>query len=175
VFGYYLWDVKRKPNDKSKRPRNVAWIVAAVVIAGVVAGFFIVGSPAEQRDRRLDEQRVEDLQMIQSQIINYWNKKGSLPDTLEEMEDDIFGFVLPSDPETEEPYEYHILSDLTFDLCAEFKTKTRETFRGEFQPREKMIEQSWAHDAGTVCFERKIDPELHKIEDGIIPLERIGF
>ena len=79
VFGYYLWDVKRKSGDVSKRPRNIGWVVSLVVLVGIVAGFFIVGTPAEQREKRFDEQRVNDLQNIQNRVINYWSKKGTLP------------------------------------------------------------------------------------------------
>jgi uncharacterized membrane protein YidH (DUF202 family) len=169
TFGYYLWDVKRKPSDTSKRPRNVAWITAVIVLVGVVAGFFTVGSPAEQRAKRFDEQRVSDLQDLQNQIINYWSRKGTLPGNIDKLQDEIFVFEIPVDPETKEDYEYTVLGGLKFELCATFNKSTERRFEGEVLPREKLILHSWEHDAGRVCFDRTIDPELHKLENGLIP------
>jgi len=169
TFGYYLWDVKRKSGDVSKRPRNIAWIVSVVVLAGIVSGFFIVGTPAEQREKRFDEQRIRNLQNIQNQIINYWSKKGILPDSINNLEDEILRFELPVDPETKENYEYMVLGELEFQLCAEFNASTKERFEREIISKDR-VPYSWEHDAGRVCFERVVDPELHKIENGLIPL-----
>ncbi len=170
VFGYYLWDVKREAGDVSKRPRNVAWIVASVVLVSVAAGFFIVGSPAVQRDKRFDEQKVYDLQDLQNRVINYWSRKGILPGKIDDLQDELLGFRLPVDPETGESYEYMVLGGLEFEFCATFNKSTESVFEGEVLPREKVLLYSWEHDAGRVCFDRTIDPELHKLENGLIPL-----
>jgi uncharacterized membrane protein len=71
VFSYYVWDVQSEPH-KSKVPRVVAWISSIAVIGMLVWGFFIAGSPMEQRSIRMDEQRISDLQNLQYEITNYW-------------------------------------------------------------------------------------------------------
>ncbi len=165
TFGYYLWDVKRKSGDVSKRPRNIAWIVSVIVLAGIMAGFFIVGTPAEQREKRFDEYRLNDLQNIQNQVINYWSRKGTLPGSLVNLQDELLGYEIPVDPETKESYGYTVLGGLKFKLCAEFNSSTDERFEREIITRDK-IPYNWEHNAGRVCFERTIDPELHKIDNG---------
>lgn len=167
TFAYYLWDVKRKPGDKSRRPKNVAWAVGVIVLVSVIAGFFIVGSPAEQREKRFDEQRVEDLHDIQSRIVNYWSRKGTLPVTIGDLEDELSGFKLPVDPETKENYEYILLDILEFELCATFNTEMDSRAEGELRIRDPLI-YSWEHGEGRTCFPRTIDPKLHKVENGLL-------
>lgn len=148
------------------------YLVILLVALAVVGGFFIVGSPQEERLRRFDQRRVNDLQVIQSQIINYWTKKSQLPENLVALTDDISGFVTPIDPETGEEYLYEIkdTNNLTFSLCANF---ARPSFGSLNDPylREKypvsfnvIYEQNWQHDAGLVCFERTIDKDFYKPE-----------
>ncbi len=169
TFAYYLWDVKRKPGDKSRKPKNVAWAVGAIVLVSVVAGFFIVGSPAEQRERRFDEQRIEDLRDIQNRVINYWSRKGTLPGTIGNLQDELSGFRLPVDPETEENYGYMVLGGLEFELCATFNMTSNDRIEREVLRKDPYL-YSWEHGEGRVCFERTIDPELHKMENGLVPI-----
>ncbi len=149
VFGYYVWDLRRK-EMKSKTPKILAWALSFVVLASIIGGFFIIGTPAEQRDRRFDEERVGDLQILQSQIINYWMQKEVLPAKLDDLQDSISGFVPPSDPATDLPYEYYVIGDLSFELCATFKTSSYESSR-----------QNWEYNAERTCFERTIDPDFY--------------
>jgi len=159
VFGYYVWDLRRK-SIKSKTPKILAWLLALTVLGSVIAGFFIIGLPSEQRARRFDERRVNDLQMLQSQIVNYWAQKETLPENLNTLEDSISGFVAPKDPQLELPYEYNIIDSLSFELCAFFKTSTKDfesSYKGLFS-----FQQNWDHEAERTCFERTIDPDLYK-------------
>ncbi|MFH1947532.1 MAG: DUF5671 domain-containing protein [Candidatus Magasanikbacteria bacterium] len=170
VFGYYLWDLRRK-DIKSKIPKLLAIIVSVVVIASIIIGFFIVGTPRDQRDRRFDEKRVSNLQMLQSQIVDYWAKKDNLPTELNALEDNISGFMVPEDPDTKELYEYKIIDPLAFELCATFAKANKDSkagFRGEeYYPMSPYdtFQQNWSHEAGRTCWTRTIDPELHKLPE----------
>lgn len=168
VFGYYIWDLRRK-NTKTKTTKILAWILSIVVLASVVAGFFIIGTPAEQRERRFDEERVGDLQVLQSQIINYWTQKEELPAELDDLQDSISGFVPPKDPATDLPYEYYIIGDLSFELCATFETSSKDFASGykggRYISPYESFQQNWEHEAERTCFERTIDPDLYKKVD----------
>jgi len=165
VFGYYIWDLKRK-DLVSKIPKILAWVLSIVILASIILGFFIVGTPADQRNRKNDEKRIENLQIIQNQIINYWTQKEILPQNISELEDDISGFIVPKDPESELMYEYNIVDSLSFELCAIFKTSSKDFGITS----EKIIpvsiydsfQQNWNHEAERTCFERTIDSELYK-------------
>ena len=174
VFVYYLWNI-RKDIPASKHP-TMKWFVRGVVVLGaifIVLGFFKAGSPFAERERRFDERRVQDLQSIQNELINYWQAKESLPQTLSGLQDDIRGFIPPKDPETGELYGYRVLSDKQFELCAIFKTSNEDALeaiegkplpapRGLQQP-ESIYSESWLHNAGEECFTRTIDPDLYPL------------
>ena len=171
VFHYYFKGLKQSSSQKS---RAVAWLASAVVLAAIVAGFFLVGTPAQQRARRFDEQRVNDLQSIQYQIINYWQNKGKLPASLDLLTDSISGFTPPVDPQTQNSYDYSIKDSLGFELCADFKTDSGKIPSGQnmfiFKDMSPPIraypyQDNWEHGMGEICFDRTIDPEFYpKVE-----------
>ncbi|MBM5790122.1 hypothetical protein FJZ23_03505, partial [Candidatus Parcubacteria bacterium] len=134
VFGYEFWELKRKPEDGKKEQRRMAAGSVVLVLLAIFAGFYFVGTPKTARQYKLDNQRVTDLQSLQSQAIYYWNQKGSLPENLEALRDPITGFVLPLDPETEQPYGYDVKGELTFELCATFARPTPEWERKRERP-----------------------------------------
>jgi len=139
------------------------WAVGVLVFATIVAGFFIVGTPMELRQAKQDAQRVQDLQNIQWQVVNYWQQKEELPTNLEELRDPIGGYNIPKDPKTGAAYTYERTGNLTFEICAVFETE------GGMNPsfaRPVMdpggMEDNWEHGAGEKCFERTIDPERYR-------------
>lgn len=144
------------------------YTIIAIVAASIVGGFFIIGSPQSERMRRFDQQRVENLTILQSEIINYWMQKNHLPENLDILKNDITGFVPPRDPENNNPYEYRAVTKLSFELCADFKTASPNTPTTVIQtkpistPYYAGDSQNWAHDTGKTCFTRTIDPDLYK-------------
>lgn len=156
VFGYYLNDVRSNLPTKLARP--FALVSSIIVLVAVVGAFFIVGSPQTARDLQEDQQKVSDLQNIQYQIVNYWQRKGALPSSLSDLDDSISGFKVPLD----KGYEYSAYNDIatpTFDLCATFK---RETPKDDAQDYE-LSNDNWTHSAGRVCFTRTIDKDLYPV------------
>ncbi len=145
------------------------YAVVTIVAASIVAGFFIVGSPQTERMRRFDQQRVENLTILQSEVINYWMQKDYLPKSLDALKNDITGFVPPRDPESDAPYNYRITNKLSFELCADFKTSSKNQPTTIIQTAPVPApyydqNQNWSHDIGHTCFTRTIDPELYNTE-----------
>ena len=148
--------------------RYINYSVGLLVALTIIAGFFIVGTPQEARLMRMDAQKVQDLQTIQWQIVNYWQQKQSLPPTLEELEDPISGFSAPVDRQTGESYTYRTTGPRSFELCAVFNMETKST---NFIHTERMIpmpaepgytvDENWSHAVGEVCFDRTIDPDRY--------------
>lgn len=161
IFYYYLNELR----DNGRPTGLFARAVIAVVAIAVIAGFFVAGLPASQRLVRLDDQRVQDLQNVQSQVIQYWQSKSRLPAGLADLRNDISGFVPPADPVTNAPYEYNVEGGLKFQLCATFQTtsKAAQPNAPKAVPAGSYYDQqsNWQHDTGRVCFERTIDPDLY--------------
>lgn len=164
VFGYYLDDVRK--SEPSKHAKKFAVVCALVVLVGVVGAFFIVGSPKSARLAQFDQQKINDLQNIQWQVVNYWQRKGQMPKILSDLQDSISGYAVPTDPATNQPYEY-ILEDaasLKFQLCASFNLPSDQQVPkplSAYPVRDGEMSQNWEHAAGRVCFERQIDRDLY--------------
>jgi len=168
VFGYYILDIKNKAPQKI-----FAYGVSAIMLIAIVAGFFVAGSPKEERARRFDDQRTQHLQMIQSEIINFWIKKAALPKTLEELNDPIRGVAIPKDPESGAEYVYEITDKENFKLCATFNQPSLDQASASMPKRAALSypleniyygNENWAHNSGQTCLDRKIDKDLYKPE-----------
>lgn len=164
VFGYYLWDLKKR-DKASDKPRKIALIAGLIILASIIYGFSLVGSPVKQREIRFDEQRIGNLQEIQSDLAVYWQQKGQLPQNLSELS--AIGYAVPVDPETGQQYEYSVTGNLTFKLCAVFKTTGQLAVDGSSypyysQPGVSTTPQEWIHAADRVCFDTLIDPAFFK-------------
>jgi len=165
IFWYYLDDVKRP--SASPFAKYIAGGCSLIILVLVVGAFFIVGSPLQARKAQFDQQRVNDLQGIQYQVVNYWQQKEMLPNTLADLNDPISGYMAPTDPETYQPYEYHVknATTLDFQLCAIFNLSSNVNNYGKNVPVPAMyqreISQNWNHEAGRVCFDRIIDQQFY--------------
>lgn len=180
VFTYYILD-RGVENIKTNSTRKIlSWTGLIISIGMVVWGFFIVGSPFDQRAFRFDEERTHDLSSIQWQIVNYWQQNNKLPTTLSDLSDSISGYSVPKDPETFNDYEYSSSESTnpnrwTFSLCAIFSRASQDLKgRGEYYPSMNVsstydltypnpMSGLWDHPAGRTCFERNIDPKKYPV------------
>lgn len=154
AFWYYLNELRGTWETQEKQSKMIGAVVSVVVLVSIVGGFFVVGSPFEERQFRIDEERVSNLYSIQSEIIFHWQAKQELPGSLDDLNDSLGGFSVPTDPETENSYGYNRISETTFELCATFAKPSRDE-RGRYGS------DNWEHEAGEACFERTIDPDRY--------------
>lgn len=153
VAGYYLYDLRRKPEDDGARVR--AWYAYGSTVCIILAfsfGFYVMGSPYAQEQKRFDADRISKLQMIQNQIISYWQTKNKLPAALKDLEDPIIGYMPPADPVTHDPYDYVATGQHSFKLCATFSRETPSGTRaGIFSepalPYKNLVDENWKHSA----------------------------
>ncbi|MES1213197.1 MAG: hypothetical protein ABUL64_01290, partial [Singulisphaera sp.] len=104
-----------------------------------------------RRLERFDEQRLDDLQTIvreiQLMVIDQNDKekktlKEPLPKTLAEAAERARDEkVNPRDPESDEPYEFTVTGETTYELCATFSRERQSDYR-----------VFWNHPAGRQCF-----------------------
>ncbi len=187
VGGYYML-LLRKKDSTYKAGIVFSSVGVALVIGAIVYSFMIMGSPSEQRKYRLDDRRVNDLQGIQWQVINFWQQKEKLPEKLEDLANPLTGYSLPVEPEFEKGnvYEYKKLTEkgsMTFELCATFSLPMPKGWQ-EYSsvgvmpmmpvsekgvatdvtypyPGPGGMNESWDHQSGHTCFERTIDPDIY--------------
>lgn len=148
-------------------------IVIVLVAATTIVGLFVVGSPEQERLRRFDATRINNLQFVQSEIVAFWQNKQTLPPSLDALKDDIRGIIIPTDPVTKQPYEYSIKGPETFVLCANFAVQSDSAGMDSYSYPHPAYpgyvpvigEGQWNHDTGNVCFERTIDKDRYTPTD----------
>lgn len=130
-----------------------ATVATVAVVAGIVAGFWVLGTPGRQRLIAADRQRLEDINAIAQTLHQEFEANPAdhpdyqLPTRLDATDN-------RQDPLTHQPYEYQRLGDRTYQLCANFDTDSR-TYR--FQPRSPTPNaRHWDHPTGRHCFEFEV-------------------
>ena len=157
-----------------ERQRSVVYATSALVVLSIIAGFFVVGTPWQVRLYRFDDQKINDLNNIQYQVVYYYQQKGELPNTLSDLNDPISGYVTPVDPQKGSTYVYKKTATLAFQLCATFNAVTQANSGSMPQsmsapipaggkPGTDLSGYTWEHGAGETCFDRTIDPTRYPV------------
>ncbi len=143
VFGYYIVDLK---NKYDKQLRFLFIFTSIVVLAAIIAGFFFVGSPANQRLRNIDQDKINDLESLDYSISSYYNNQKALPENITDFDD------------YKEAYQYTITDETHYQICTEFNFPS---YGYEFSNKYDMTipANTWEHDTGEICFTKKINPE----------------
>ena len=168
-----IWGFWEKHPD---RAGMVGWGVSILILLTIATGFLIMGSPNQVRLYRFDDQKVNNLQGIQYQVLNYWQQKSKLPATIADLNDPLSGFTLPVDPQGG-TYTYSITGPMSFKLCATFNAATQpNSASSPGRPVPMMPTKApygpegggtdinalpWTHGVGEQCFTRTIDPERY--------------
>jgi hypothetical protein len=167
AFMHFIADYWGYWEKNEGKKRAVCTSVGVLALIAIIAGFWMFGTPFQARQYRYDEQRVTDLQSIQSQVTYYYQAKQKLPANLADLTDTISGFTAPTDPTTGQQYDYRITKPpYSFELCAAFAAAsvgTQTQYAGT-PPMPVTVHtgaDTWVHGTGTQCFERTIDPQLY--------------
>jgi len=112
---------------------------------------------------QFDKVRVADLQNITFSIDMYWQRNEVLPASLEDLQNPLYRIGSIVDPKTGELYEYQIVGDTAFEVCAVFESESEAI-------NKPLVRSSntFEHGIGRTCFETEV-----KISRGLeLPRER---
>lgn len=159
-------------------PRSIALAASATaVVAAVAFGLLLLGSPAQERERRIDARRVADLHGIAAASNLYWSRHSRLPASLDDLTAAPGLRVNTRDPVSSETYGYEALDSLRYEVCATFDGESAaspgepntvppvvqmscqgchaaamirvdDPVSGQFNPRDV-----WTHGIGRQCFQ----------------------
>lgn len=130
--------------------------MSIVVVAAIIWGMALVGSPGTARIRRFDQQRLNDLQTIFREVQSLCQDadikdrlKRPLPRTLEELAELARSERINlADPETGQRYVYTVKNETTYELCATFSSEHNSD-----------VQVFWNHPSGKHCFSvNALDP-----------------
>ncbi len=127
----------------------VSWLV---VVAAIIWGAILVGTPQTQRAMKFDDLRVQHLKSIAQELSTYVyegknydaNSKPvkPMPATLQELaKNATYQKIELNDPLTKIPYVYTVTSSTVASLCATFALE-----------RDQQYDIFWNHPAGDHCF-----------------------
>lgn len=162
-FWYYLQEIKGVWDRQKFWSEMIAGAIGVAVLLTLGTALYFIGSPADQRARRMDQMRVSALQNIQWQITDYYQQKETLPPSLEVLRDPLRGTVIEKDPVTGEAYVYRTTGNLSFELCATFESENLDQ-QAVARTTDVYIDpqaEYWTHGIGEVCFDRTIDPDRY--------------
>lgn len=132
--------------------RNLLIAATLIVVATLVAALWVMESPSKQRDRRIDERRVEQLEAISDALDAWENNHQRLPASLGELANQPGLSIATVDPVDGKPYEYQALSGWGYRVCARFATSTADRPIGDNGIG--WYEKRWMHPVGRHCFDR---------------------
>ena len=163
IFGYYLWDMRQAEGQVVEAAARAApalrgLAIGAIVVVVATMGYsiYLVGTPGQQRDVRLDGRRVSDMRNISQNIDLYFDMNEEMPEDLGDLGGPRFSVRSIEDPGTGRPYEYRVIEGPRYELCAVFDTDSRGR-RGE---RGYFSERIWDHSAGRQCFQLEAQADL---------------
>lgn len=139
---------------RASAPRRAVAVAAGlVVVAAVVAGLMVLGTPADERSRQVDARRVSDLLDIERGVTLHWRQQAAdvrrLPASLDALSRAGTPPVRQRDPITGEPYGYRVLSVSAYELCATFDGDSTE-------PLATPRRDTWSHGPGRQCFRLEV-------------------
>ncbi|MBI2024186.1 hypothetical protein HYT00_02270 [Candidatus Giovannonibacteria bacterium] len=170
VIAYFYFERKKIEYKKEVSPGifiGLGSLVAMLIIAGTVWGLIVSGGQGSERKKKFDLMRAQNLSSLDSAIQGYGNKNGQLPESLEDLRDDTtysYYYKNAKDPETNELFEYKILSDgktggmAKYRLCADFAlAASQDSESPSYYYDYSYQSASWSeHEAGRVCKEKQV-------------------
>ena len=130
--------------------KTLVAVATTLVVVSIIAGVILVGSPAQGRLQRLDAGRIEDLRGIMVAMDTFWIRNERLPASLEELMEDPRVQANNLDPGSGESYDYDLVDEETYELCATFDRESPE-------PARRTSADFWSHGVGRQCFELSVD------------------
>jgi len=135
--------------------KYIPYTILSICFAVFVMGVYFVGNPSQARAERYDQQRIDDLRALHYGVQTHYQMQKKLPASLLDIDTD-YGQMY-GDPETGESYEYMVVSDNTYKICAIFSTSNMTEYR-EGHIREYQLSEK--HEKGHHCFERQIPKDF---------------
>lgn len=158
VFSFYFYDSKRENVAEAKDRIITIYFYGAltIVAAAFITSLFVVESPTATRNRRIDNAVLDNFNQIDSALYSYYADKKALPDSLDILKEE-YPYITEetlTHPGTKEKYQYAVLEEKKYELCASFLTDNIEE-----NINENYYKERWPHRSGEQCLKQTIISE----------------
>jgi hypothetical protein len=157
IFSFYLYDIRREKvtGTKDKIIKIYLYMSLIVVVSVFVSSLFVVESPQETRNRKIDERILRNMNSLENAISMYHDEFGVLPDNLNELleKETFLSKNTLEHPQTKEQLTYNIINETEYELCADFLTSNLdESESGRYY----SVREGNLHDKGYQCLSKRV-------------------
>lgn len=154
---YYILDTRGYFKKREQQSIQFGIGAGILVVIALVYGFMNIETPTEVREMKLDDQQVSDLQDMQWRVEEYYRVEKALPGDISVLYE---GAIPPQAPSDRAPYQYNIIDETSYELCANFvhDSQTAGNYRSIASPLTKD-NYNWDHGTGSKCFKRVVVEE----------------
>lgn len=169
VGSYYFFDLKRDSSNKNSSTKIIGTISIVLAMGMVILPFFVFGNPKQARELNFDQQRVNVLNDLDRDVVDYWQRHGFMPKNT----DEVLNFnqynqknkYFDPDIKSNNKIEYFYTSGTSYKLCATFSLEVNN----EDNPNKHYLDYAnfGIHESGYVCFDRNIDPIQFPVDNQV--------
>lgn len=156
AFTYYVLDARGYWQAHEQKSITYGGVTAVIVICALILGFMNTETPQEVREMRLDEEQIRALGDMEWRIEEHYRINSAFPESIDEV---YSGIEAPTAPEGRDQYEYRVVAEDAFELCAEFaypSTPGVAIARPVIEGEGIKNPYNWDHGEGRWCFTRYI-------------------
>lgn len=149
IFTYYIFDLK----NRYKIALRILFIFITIAVLGtIITGFFFIGSPSEQRLRKLDNQKIQSIENIRAVLDQYYLTNKKLPQDLTELNSLKYNGANFVDQQTQKNFGYKAIDDTNYQLCATFNLSN---YSWDYRKKYNRTVQSsdYSHPSGDYCYD----------------------
>lgn len=172
ILSYYVYEIKREviAGIKNKVVKVYFWVTLSIVVITLISGFIFVESPNQTRMKKFDGKILENFDNIKYAVENFYYSRKRLPGNLEELIPD---YISTDDiiinMASGKKYEYEILTDNKYKICADFQTSNQGGLSDCYSG---WLDNEWSHDKGYRCFEKTAQKEKEDIAPDLLPMPK---
>ena len=155
---YYLKDAQGYWLERQWASILYGTIGSMIILGTLIGAVNFIETPTEVRERKIDEQQLQDLRDMQWAIQDYLQLNNELPATVA---DAYQGATPPTSPESRAAYRYEI-TETGFSLCATFTTASmrsdlyQRSYNNYSDAPFISEAENWQYEIGDWCFIRTV-------------------
>lgn len=136
--------------------------ISILTVLALIYGLTTVPDPTQQRKIRLDEERENNLRQLRTNISEYYAQQNHLPTTISDLNENNYyaASEMIKDPQTHQPYEYNVISPVTYTLCATFETDFADKKKTD---PDVYHDPEFSHPKGHHCITFSVTPQATPI------------
>lgn len=144
--GYYFWDLRKKQIQGVRFLGNrIFFLVTILILIGALSlAVFLRSYQPSNKNIIEDSQLLSNMKTLKTEIAIFYNEKGTVPKSLQELQ-----ATKPHSVYSAAAITYELVNERSYKICGDFKTASPKTTPN--------LPDYWWHQTGYQCFTNVID------------------